>query len=47
MFLVVHCVGNLTFLVSDATFNAYGHKLEALTPTPTLTLTLTLALTLT
>eukprot|EP00656_Telonema_subtile_P008322 TRINITY_DN13896_c0_g1_i1.p1 TRINITY_DN13896_c0_g1~~TRINITY_DN13896_c0_g1_i1.p1 ORF type:complete len:273 (-),score=73.79 TRINITY_DN13896_c0_g1_i1:147-965(-) len=35
VFLVIHMLGNLTFLVSDDAFNAYGHKLETLRPATT------------
>ena len=35
VFLVVHMLGNLTFLISDDAFNQYGHKLEALRPATT------------
>ena len=35
VFLVVHMLGNLTFLISDDAFNAYGYKLEALRPATT------------
>lgn len=34
-FIVIHMLGNLTFLQSDEAFNAYGHKLEALRPATT------------
>eukprot|EP00658_Telonema_sp_P-2_P040208 TRINITY_DN28760_c0_g1_i2.p1 TRINITY_DN28760_c0_g1~~TRINITY_DN28760_c0_g1_i2.p1 ORF type:complete len:583 (+),score=141.42 TRINITY_DN28760_c0_g1_i2:198-1946(+) len=35
VFLVVHMLGNLSFLVSDAAFNEYGHKLDVLRPATT------------
>ena len=36
VFLVVHMLGNLTFLIGDDAFNAYGHKLEVFRPGTTM-----------